>query len=240
MNTSPTGLVDHLLVQLTDPGRPLPHQVDAEQAPVGDGAAGGDGQPLGARAADNWPSTPVPVQPGRSSANSSEGYRPDSMSRTLSRARCGAARRTAPPAGPAPPGHRCSSRPWPPWPRSAGRARPGVAGIAHGLDGPGPHALDDHRALDQVAAELGEDDAAADRAHLVAGPADALQAGRDRAERLHLDDQVDGAHVDAQLSELVATTAGRRPALRSSSISVRCSRLTEPWWAGPARCRPAR
>ena len=32
-------------------------------------------------------------------------------------------------------------------------------------------------------------------------------------------------------SELVATTAGRRPALRSSSISVRCSRLTEPWWA---------
>jgi hypothetical protein len=32
-------------------------------------------------------------------------------------------------------------------------------------------------------------------------------------------------------SELVATTAGSRPALRSSSISVRCSRLTEPWWA---------
>jgi hypothetical protein len=32
-------------------------------------------------------------------------------------------------------------------------------------------------------------------------------------------------------SELVATTAGSRPALRSSSISTRCSRLTEPWWA---------
>src|SRR5262245_24812878 len=32
-------------------------------------------------------------------------------------------------------------------------------------------------------------------------------------------------------SELVATTAGRRPALRSSSMTLRCSRLTEPWWA---------
>jgi hypothetical protein len=32
-------------------------------------------------------------------------------------------------------------------------------------------------------------------------------------------------------SELVATTAGRRPTFRSSSISVRCSRLTEPWCA---------
>ena len=32
-------------------------------------------------------------------------------------------------------------------------------------------------------------------------------------------------------SELVATTAGRRPALRSSSIRARCSLLTEPWCA---------
>ena len=32
-------------------------------------------------------------------------------------------------------------------------------------------------------------------------------------------------------SEEVATTAGRRPAFRSSSMSRRCSRLTEPWWA---------
>ena len=32
-------------------------------------------------------------------------------------------------------------------------------------------------------------------------------------------------------SELVATTAGSRPALRSSSMSARCSLLTEPWWA---------
>ena len=30
---------------------------------------------------------------------------------------------------------------------------------------------------------------------------------------------------------LVATTAGSRPALRSSSIWARCSLETEPWWA---------
>ncbi len=46
---------------------------------------------------------------------------------------------------------------------------------------------------------LGEDDAARDRADLVPGPADALQAGGDRRRRLDLHDQVDRAHVDAEL-----------------------------------------
>ena len=32
-------------------------------------------------------------------------------------------------------------------------------------------------------------------------------------------------------AELVATSAGRRPALSSSSISRRCSRAMLPWWA---------
>ena len=30
---------------------------------------------------------------------------------------------------------------------------------------------------------------------------------------------------------LVATTAGSAPDLSASSISTRCSRLTDPWWA---------
>ncbi len=34
----------------------------------------------------------------------------------------------------------------------------------------------------------------------------------------------------------VATTAGSRPALRSSSMSARCSRETEPWWARASTC----
>ena len=46
------GLVDHLLVELADPlARALAaDEEDAEQPAVGDGAAAGDGEPLGARA----------------------------------------------------------------------------------------------------------------------------------------------------------------------------------------------
>jgi hypothetical protein len=73
------------------------------------------------------------------------------------------------------------------------------------LDEPVVHALHDHRGLEQVAAVLREDLAPARLAHLVAGPADALQARGDRARRLDLDDEVDRAHVDAQLEREVAT-----------------------------------
>ena len=93
---------------------------------------------------------------------------------------------------------------------------------------------------------LREDHAAGDRADLVAGAADALQPGGDRRRRLDLDDQVDGAHVDAQLeADEVATTAGRSPALSASSMCLRSSRETEPWWAraitgaAPAAARTA-
>ena len=73
------------------------------------------------------------------------------------------------------------------------------AGDARLLDGAVEHPLDDDRRLEQVAAVLGEDDAVGRLAHVVAGPADALQAGGDRWRRLDLDDQVDGPHVDPQL-----------------------------------------
>ena len=67
------------------------------------------------------------------------------------------------------------------------------------LDRAFAHAPRDDRALEQVAAELGEDAPAADLADAVAGAADALQPARDRLRRLDLQDEVDGAHVDAQL-----------------------------------------
>ena len=67
------------------------------------------------------------------------------------------------------------------------------------LDEPVAHALHDDRGLDQIGAVLGEQLAAARLAHLVAGAADALQAARDRARRLDLHDEVDRAHVDAEL-----------------------------------------
>jgi hypothetical protein len=57
----------------------------------------------------------------------------------------------------------------------------------------------DDRALEQIGAELREDPALGDRAELVAGAADPLQAARDRLRRLDLDHEVDRAHVDPEL-----------------------------------------
>ena len=67
------------------------------------------------------------------------------------------------------------------------------------LDLPLAHALGDHRALDQVGAELREDPALRRVADVVAGAADPLQPGGDRLRRLDLQHEVDRAHVDAQL-----------------------------------------
>ena len=100
-----------------------------------------------------------------------------------------------------------------------------------GLDRALAHAPGDHRALEQVGAELGEDAALRGLADAVAGAADALQAARDGLGRLDLQDEVDRAHVDAELEELVATRQGSSPDLSSSSTSVRSSRASEPWWA---------
>ena len=74
-----------------------------------------------------------------------------------------------------------------------------VARIADRLDVRLVHRARDRGARDQVAAELREDDAAAGRADVMAGAADALHAARDRGRRLDLDDQIDRAHVDAEL-----------------------------------------
>ena len=75
----------------------------------------------------------------------------------------------------------------------------GLRGIAGRFDGAVVHRLGDRRAGHEVAAELREDDAFADRVGLVAAAADALQAARDRRRRFDLHDEIDRAHVDAEL-----------------------------------------
>ena len=90
-----------------------------------------------------------------------------------------------------------------------------VARVAGGLDEPLVHAADDDRRLEQVGAVLGEELAPAGLAHLVAGPADALQPTRHRARRLDLDDQVDRAHVDAELER-----AGGHQALELAPLEL--------------------
>ena len=75
------------------------------------------------------------------------------------------------------------------------------------------HALDSHRAGQQVAAVLGEENAARDAPDLVAGPSDALQAARHRGRRLDLDDEVDGTHVDPELEAARRDDGGKRALL---------------------------
>ena len=67
------------------------------------------------------------------------------------------------------------------------------------LDLAAAHRPGDDGRLEQVGSELREDPALRDRAELVAGAADPLQAARDRLRALDLDHEVDGAHVDAEL-----------------------------------------
>ncbi len=131
------GLVDHLLVELADPAGLLADQEDPEQAAVGDGAAAGDGQALGARAAAQLAGDPVPHDAGAELGELVGGVAAaEQVQRRVVR-RPGQRWRTAPPGGPGeerrrPPRCRRRSRPRPAgparragWPgRAAPRSRP--------------------------------------------------------------------------------------------------------------------
>ena len=75
------------------------------------------------------------------------------------------------------------------------------------------HAGHDGGRLEQVGPVLGEDLALAGLADLVAGAADALEAPADRTGGLDLDDQVDRAHVDAELERRRGDEAPEAPGL---------------------------
>ena len=100
-----------------------------------------------------------------------------------------------------------------------------VARIPRALDLRLVHRARDGRARDQVAAKLGHDDAAARLADRVARPADALHAARDRGRRLDLDDEIDRAHVDAELERRggheAAQQAGLEPVLDLDPLRAR-------------------
>ena len=79
---------------------------------------------------------------------------------------------------------------------------------------------------------LREQPAPARLADLVAGPTDPLQAPAHRSGRLDLDDQVDGAHVDAQLEGAGGDQApSGRPASARPRSGVVARGLNEPWCA---------
>ena len=180
-------LVHHLLVELADPVRVAAaglalrrSQEHAEQAAVGDGAAAGHGQPLGARPAVQRAGGPVPDQPGPQLGEIVAGIAPGQHVQHGFQHRPG----------------RLGERGGPPDELLQVTDRPVIhRGHRHDLLGqhvervarersdsiwPVAHPLRDHRGLHQVALVLGEDHAAGDVAHLVPGAADALQAAGDR------------------------------------------------------------
>src|SRR5439155_9979520 len=115
----------------------------------------------------------------------------------------------------------------------------------------------DHGRLEQVGAELGEDAPARDGAELVAGSADSLQAARDRFRRLDLVNEIDRAHVDAelerrggdeawdlahlqQLLDLEPLLAGQRPVMGARDVPrlrLRCRARGRAGFAGAAVAR---
>ena len=195
-------LVDHLLVQLADApaGRPgLARDEDAVEAPVRDRAAGRDGHDAGVAPPLDRVRHAVPDQARLQLRElvrrvGARQHRQHAVQRLAGqRLERGGPRHAGVEVRDGPAvhdrhGHDLLGQHVERGPRDRRR-----------LDLPLPHPLGDHGALQEVAAVLGEDDAAAHLVHLVPGPTDPLQPAGDRRRRLHLDHQVDRAHVDAQL-----------------------------------------
>ena len=211
------GLVDHLLVQLADPapggvppgGVALADQEDAEQTTVRDGAARGDGQPLRAGSGGQHAGVALPDQPR---PQLGEVLRRIAAAQHVQHRLERAVRQLAEAVGPA--DQRVHVVGLLLLDRHHGDDLLGqhverVASSATSSIAPGPHPLHHHRGLDQIAAVVGEEHPARGRADLVAGPADPLQSTGHRRRRLDLDDDVDRAHVDAQLQRGGGDHAGQ-------------------------------
>ncbi len=195
-------LVDHLLVQLADPppGRArLADHEHAEQPAVRDRPAARDRDDAGVAAAGDHVGRPVPgharLQLGELVAWIGTGQHPEDALEDLSAEglvrRRAIDRREQVVDGPGiHHGHRHDL---------LGEDVKRVARDLGGFDRALVHAPGDDRRLEEVAAVLREDHALARRADLVAGPPDPLQPTGDAGRRFDLDDQVDRAHVDAQL-----------------------------------------
>ena len=193
-------LVDHLLVEFADAcaGR-LPGDEDAEQPAVGDRAAARDRDPLRAGASGERAGVAIPDETRAQLGELVGGEAPgEQIQRRLVR-RAGERGEGRTPA------HRVEpllhvegvQRA-----RGDGLLREDVEGVprhADRLDLPREHALGDDRGVQHVAAVLGEQRGTADLADLVSRATHALQSGCGGGRGLHLDHEVDRAHVDAEL-----------------------------------------
>ena len=192
------GLVDHLLVELADAAAAL-HEIDAEEAAVGDRAGVRDREPARALAPAQEPGDAVPgdarPQLGELLRRVAPGEHVEDVLELLPRQvaeRPGAADEIVELVD----GDlllRADGD------DLLGEHVEGVARDARLLDQALLHAADDDRGLEEVGPELREDAALRGLVEAVAGAADPLEAARDGLRRLDLDDEVDGAHVDPEL-----------------------------------------
>ena len=169
------GLVDHLLVELADPGLLLADEEDAEQPAVGDGAAAGDREPLGAWARGQLAGDAVPDDAG---AELGEGVAGVATGEHVEDRVVGALRQRGERRGSSDEREQVVDVPRVDSQHGhdlLGEDVEGVARHVQRLDLPGAHAFGDDGGLDEVAAVLREDHALADGPDLVAGAADALQ-----------------------------------------------------------------
>ncbi len=207
-------LVDHLLVELADPA--AVRQVDAEQAAVRDGPRVGHGERARAGPRPDGAGEPVPHDARPQVAELLRGVAAvEHVEHVLELAplQLGVGPR-APEEGV----ELVDRHALLPGARGDGddllrEHVERVAGHDRGLDEPLAHAPRHDGALEQVRAELGEDASARHLSHAVPGAADALQPPRHRLGRLDLDDEVHGAHVDAELERRRRHQAGQRPRL---------------------------
>ena len=190
-------LVHHLLVELTDPG--AVGKEDAVEAPVGDRAATGDREPLCPGATAQRALHPVPHD-ARPELGELVGRVP--AGQQIEHGREDVIGQVGEVGGS--PHERRELVDRPVVERTHGDDLLGqhierVARVPGVLDEPLVHPPHDHGRLDEIRPVLRKDLAAARLADLVTGPTDALQAPRHRARRLDLDDEIDRAHVDAEL-----------------------------------------
>ncbi|CAB5018790.1 unannotated protein [freshwater metagenome] len=190
-------LIDHLFVELADAGAVGGEHT--KEATVGDGAAARDRKTLGAGAAANNVGDAVPhdarTQLGELLGRVPPRQQVEGGAEHII-GELGEVRGTAHDGG------ESRNRPVVERAHSHDLLRQHIERVARVmriLDEAALHAIDHHCGLEQVVAVLREERALARLADLVTGASDALQTTRDRTRRFDLDDEIDQAHVDAEL-----------------------------------------
>ena len=213
------GLVDHLLVELTDAARPLARlllrQDHRVQSAVRYRAAGGDGQPLRPRPCGDQMLLMIPHQAGPEGreclriigAGQHAEHRVEHGTVQVGE-RGGSAHHLIPVVGVqvlhGRGGHRL-----------LGEYVQRAARYVERLDGTAFHAFHSGRRADDLLARQRIEQRMRDAAHLVVGATHALQSGGYRQRRGHLDDQIHAAHIDAELQ-----AAGGHHATQSALLEI--------------------